>query len=91
MSRVNITELFEEHGITEEQFKAYFGLGDDVPKKVYAAITHYTEHNGILDIIKEMLNDEKIIEEIKNCPVPYQQIAIIEGMKEPPMSDKERS
>ena len=84
MSRINITELFEEHGITEEQFRAYFGLGKDIPNKVYAAITHYNENNGILGIIKEMLNDENIVEEIKSVPVPYQQIALIEGMPEPP-------
>ena len=85
MTRINITQRFEEYCITEEQFKTYFGL-NETPNKVYAAIVNRNE-DGIYKILLEMLNDENIINEIKNSPVPYQQTALIEGMPEPPMSE----
>lgn len=88
MSRININDLLAQHGIKEENFRAYFGLNYDMPKKVYAAIINRREGDGILNILTEMLNDEKIVEEIKNFPVDYEQIALIEGMTEPPMTEK---
>ena len=88
MSRINIMEMLEQHGIKEENFRAYFGLNYDMPKKVYAAIINRREGDGILNILTEMLNDETIVEEIKNFPVDYEQIALIEGMTEPPMTEK---
>ena len=86
MSRIDIINLFEEYGISEKQFRTYFGLNDNIPKKIYAAIVHYKESDGILQIIKEMLSDEEIIEEIKKQPVPYEQTVFegCEGMPEPP-------
>lgn len=87
---MNILTLLEEHGITEEQFRAYFGLSDDVPNRVYGSIINRRDNDVLLRIMSEMMNDEKIVEEIKNCPIPYQQTALIDGMPEPPMTDEDK-
>lgn len=85
---MNLEKLLEEKGIKEEQYRAYFGLDENVPSKVWAHIKIRTTEN-INELVEELLNDEKIVAEIKSQPYPYEQTALegCEGMPEPP--DKE--
>lgn len=88
---MNLKQMLEERGIKEEQFRAYFGLDETVPAKVWAHINLRTS-DSINILVEELLNDEKIVAEIKAQPYPYEQTVFegCEGMPEPPTSDKEK-